>query len=157
MKEVTERTEPVGGIDEQALVAPLEKMPALAPVPVEAQGKGALQPLHAGHQISARRSHRQVIVVGHHAPRGYLPARFLASSSRQARNVSLDPSSRNRAEQIVAAGDNVINGTLEFEPELASHDRVGVRALDVQSTAMRKAFWLGPDPFLNGTGRTATE
>jgi hypothetical protein len=42
VKLVTERTDPVGGIDEQALVAPLEKMPALAPVPVEAQGKGAL-------------------------------------------------------------------------------------------------------------------
>ena len=49
---------------------------------VEADGVGALQPSHTGHQIWFRSLHYQVIVIGHKAVGMDLPVGFLASLSQ---------------------------------------------------------------------------
>jgi hypothetical protein len=75
---MAERAQPAIGVNDQAFIATLEKMPALPSQSIEPGGKRALQPTHPIHQICLRGGDRQVIVIRHQAPRMYPPPGLLA-------------------------------------------------------------------------------
>lgn len=118
---VADRSQGIAILDGDARKAALKHMAPLVPEAIEADGEGALQPVHAGGQVRARGGDSQVKVVGHECPSVDAPARFLAGLVEATEERAFGAGgSKNRA-AVVTAVDHVIGRVFGFEPQGAGH------------------------------------
>ena len=121
MKVMTQLTQCFAWLDQQALVATLEEVTAFSAKPVEAIGKGGLEPLHACDQIPVRSFDREMIVVAHDDECMEEPVGFQAGLEQAVFKRSARFLVAKNLGAVVAAIQDVITCAGKFEPQLSRH------------------------------------
>jgi len=129
MNVMADVAEGMPGLNQQRLVAPLERAADQASKAIVAPDPRSLQPFHPGTQVRLREFHRQVKLVAHDHRRTRPPVKALRCLIQRALE-RLDRSlPREKAPSIVATIDHVVTRTGAFNPQRSGHAALAPRPL----------------------------